>query len=543
MTAQLHCPTPCAICPNSDTPGKVVNNDGPDTASTLWIGEGPGYWEDRSSIPFVGKTGKEFNHLLLPNYARLSRKSIKICNAVSCFFGGDNQTPDQARTCAVANVAPLIQSMPHLRHVILMGATACSILSWAAVDAETGASVPVPPLMTEHGLPVNRGRPILLFGRKLHAIALLHPALTLHQTSAMGEVIEDFRNVHDWRTTGWTGPQDEIGDAVCYEEVSDSDPAGIERWRRRLLQPVVALDTELDSRRRPWCSQLSARKGQGCLARSDQPAALAMMQEVLDQAQSVLISFAKHDLPVVAEMGLELDVAKVVDTVLLARQLGLPAGIKALARRLAGMEMDSWEEITGAQFEADCLEWLMEAEKLVGEEVSRREKAAHTQLRELADASVPPDAKNRKAQVNKEFKQLLWQLEEERGDTWRPPIEYYDRAGKPTRRRAKGFHKWIDAIVCDHARSLEGGGGGVDFQKRWFGDSSNEDSIGTRDRLPVWASQILRRELGDFPRRGLDQAPYEQALHYACRDVDSLIRVWPHLDRRAQEIERKEWEL
>lgn len=536
----MACPSPCAICPNKDRPSELVQFDGPDGATTLWIGEGPGFFEYRSKTPFVGKTGRELNHLYLPNFAHMSRKAVKIANAVTCFFDGDNQTADQARHCAEHNLKRQVQAMPNLRHVILMGAVACSILDWAAEDAETGDPLSKPNLMIEHGLPVNHGRPVNLFGRIVQVIGIIHPAAGLHQISAMSDIMDDFAAVKLMRE-GWLGPRDVIGDNVLYQEVFDDQPFEIEAWRRRLRKPVVSLDTELDSRRRPWCSQLSAGIGQGCMARVGSVKALEMMQDVLAQADRVLISFAKHDLPVVADMGLELDPAKVVDTVLLARQLGYPGSIKALARRLAGMEMDSWEEITWTQYEADCIEWILAAEALIGTEVERQEKEAHQMLREMAEALVPEDAKNRKALVNREFKQLLWQLEEERADTWRPPVEYYDRGGKPTRRRGAGFNKIIGRILGDHQRSLDSGNTGVDFGKRWFGEEDDDESPGTLGRLPVWVVKILRRELGDFPRRGLDQAPYDKALHYSCRDVDALMRVWPHLVKKAAEIEKEAW--
>ena len=51
----------------------------PDT-KILFIGEGPGYWEDQKGEPFVGNAGKLLNSLI--QSIKLSREDVYITNVV-----------------------------------------------------------------------------------------------------------------------------------------------------------------------------------------------------------------------------------------------------------------------------------------------------------------------------------------------------------------------------------------------------------------------------------------------------------------------------
>jgi DNA polymerase len=57
----------------------VFGSGNPDT-QILFIGEGPGYWEDQKSVPFVGNAGKLLDNLLYS--IKLDRKDVFITNVV-----------------------------------------------------------------------------------------------------------------------------------------------------------------------------------------------------------------------------------------------------------------------------------------------------------------------------------------------------------------------------------------------------------------------------------------------------------------------------
>ena len=50
----------------------------------------------------------------------------------------------------------------------------------------------------------------------------------------------------------------------------------------------------------------------------------------------------------------------------------------------------------------------------------------------------------------------------------------------------------------------------------------------------------IEAELGEWPGFCITHAPFERILPYACRDVDSLLRLWPILERMRRNVRRKE---
>lgn len=72
----------CNRCPLSKTRTNVVFGEGSIENIIMFIGEGPGYHEDRLGKPFVGKAGELFDKMLAA--IDLSRKDVYIANIVKC---------------------------------------------------------------------------------------------------------------------------------------------------------------------------------------------------------------------------------------------------------------------------------------------------------------------------------------------------------------------------------------------------------------------------------------------------------------------------
>ncbi len=71
--------TDCFLCEERT---QAVPGSGLLEAELLFVGEGPGFYEDRSGLPFVGPAGKILDELL--ESVGLSRKDIYITNVVKC---------------------------------------------------------------------------------------------------------------------------------------------------------------------------------------------------------------------------------------------------------------------------------------------------------------------------------------------------------------------------------------------------------------------------------------------------------------------------
>ena len=68
----------------------LVFGEGNPNTEILFIGEGPGYWEDQKGIPFVGNAGTLLNKLL--QSIKVNREDVFVTNVV-CFRPPNNRDP------------------------------------------------------------------------------------------------------------------------------------------------------------------------------------------------------------------------------------------------------------------------------------------------------------------------------------------------------------------------------------------------------------------------------------------------------------------
>ena len=88
----------CTNCRLSGGRTQAVPGDGPIPAQVMFVGEGPGYHEDRQGIPFVGAAGQLLNELLVG--AGLSRAKVYVTNIVKCRPPENRDPlPDEIEAC------------------------------------------------------------------------------------------------------------------------------------------------------------------------------------------------------------------------------------------------------------------------------------------------------------------------------------------------------------------------------------------------------------------------------------------------------------
>jgi len=73
----------CRRCGLASSRTRIVFGEGNAHARILFIGEGPGYEEDMTGIPFVGKAGKLLTQILERGMG-IARTEVYICNVVKC---------------------------------------------------------------------------------------------------------------------------------------------------------------------------------------------------------------------------------------------------------------------------------------------------------------------------------------------------------------------------------------------------------------------------------------------------------------------------
>jgi DNA polymerase len=88
----------CRRCRLSKGRNNIVFGTGSSTAALLFVGEGPGYDEDRQGEPFVGKAGRLLTKII--EAINLTRPQVYICNVVKCRPPSNrNPEPDEIHTC------------------------------------------------------------------------------------------------------------------------------------------------------------------------------------------------------------------------------------------------------------------------------------------------------------------------------------------------------------------------------------------------------------------------------------------------------------
>jgi uracil-DNA glycosylase len=88
----------CTRCGLAQTRTQVVFGVGDPDADLMFIGEGPGFHEDRQGIPFVGAAGQLLNRLL--DEAEISRDDVYINNTVMCRPPGNRDPrPEETDAC------------------------------------------------------------------------------------------------------------------------------------------------------------------------------------------------------------------------------------------------------------------------------------------------------------------------------------------------------------------------------------------------------------------------------------------------------------
>lgn len=163
---------------------QVVFGTGNHHASIMFVGEAPGFHEDRLGEPFVGAAGKLLNDLL--QSAGLSRSDVYIANVIKC-RPPNNRDPeqDEVDTCKPFLMQQIEMIAPKL---------VCTLGNWAT-QTLLGRKV---------GITKVRGQVIPL--EKFVIFPMLHPAAGLHQGGLLEPLREDFRKLKAYLDTIATAP-------------------------------------------------------------------------------------------------------------------------------------------------------------------------------------------------------------------------------------------------------------------------------------------------------------------------------------------------
>ena len=167
----------CTRCRLSQGRTQVVFGAGDPDADLLFVGEAPGFHEDKQGYPFVGQAGKLLDKLLAG--IGLTREDVYIANVLKCRPPG-NRDPgsDEIEACE-----------GHLfRQIELISPRVVATLGNFATKLLSGKP---------HGITRVHGQPqeATLGGRPVTLYPIYHPAAALYTPAMLRTLEDDFRRI------------------------------------------------------------------------------------------------------------------------------------------------------------------------------------------------------------------------------------------------------------------------------------------------------------------------------------------------------------
>ncbi len=162
----------CSKCNLCKGRTKAVPGEGISSAKILFIGEGPGFHEDKQGRPFVGPAGQFLDELLAS--IQLRRADVFITNVVKCRPPNNRDPlPEEIQACD----AYLDRQIEAIQPQVIVTLGRYSMTKFFGNEK----------ISTIHG-----------HARKVKGrvcIAMYHPAAGLHQASLKDVIREDFRKI------------------------------------------------------------------------------------------------------------------------------------------------------------------------------------------------------------------------------------------------------------------------------------------------------------------------------------------------------------
>ncbi len=178
----------CTKCALAEGRTQVVFGSGSPNAELMFVGEAPGFHEDKQGVPFVGAAGKLLSKLLAG--IGIERDEVYIANVIKCRPPGNrNPLPEEIEACEGHLFRQIELIQPKL--VATLGNFATKLLS----GKQAG-------ITQVHG----REQHVTLGGQEVTLYPIFHPAAALY-TPRMLEVLEaDFRRIPELLGRGATPP-------------------------------------------------------------------------------------------------------------------------------------------------------------------------------------------------------------------------------------------------------------------------------------------------------------------------------------------------
>jgi uracil-DNA glycosylase family 4 len=165
----------CTRCELSFSRKNAVPGEGPVDSQVIFIGEGPGFFENEQGRPFVGQAGKFLEELLEKN--GLKREQVFITNVVKCRPPGNRDPlPEELTACNDFLDRQIVAINPKV--IVTLG-------RYSMAKFLPGARISD-----------IHGQAAWIHGRLV--VPMYHPAAALHQPSLKPQLEKDFGKLQDY---------------------------------------------------------------------------------------------------------------------------------------------------------------------------------------------------------------------------------------------------------------------------------------------------------------------------------------------------------
>jgi DNA polymerase len=167
----------CTRCPLSATRTQVVFGSGSPTADLMFVGEAPGFHEDKQGVPFVGAAGQLLGKLL--EGIGLTRDDVFVANVLKCRPPGNRDPqPEEIASCESYLFRQIALIQPKV--ICTLGNFATKLLS-GKPDGITRV----------HG----REQEVVLGGTHVMLYPIFHPAAALYTPRMLDVLQADFQRL------------------------------------------------------------------------------------------------------------------------------------------------------------------------------------------------------------------------------------------------------------------------------------------------------------------------------------------------------------
>ena len=165
----------CEKCALHYSRKRAVPGEGPADSKIMFIGEGPGFYENEQGRPFVGAAGQFLEELL--KKIGLRREQVYITNVVKCRPPGNRDPlPDELASCSDYLERQIEALNP--RVIVTLGRYSMARF------------LPMSKISDIHG------QASMVHGRMI--VAMYHPAAALHQPSLRPALEKDFMRLPEY---------------------------------------------------------------------------------------------------------------------------------------------------------------------------------------------------------------------------------------------------------------------------------------------------------------------------------------------------------